>query len=79
MIETIRKRFDPPFGTRGKIKGGKAEKEEGKEAVTSAAGSLTAAAAADGQPIATSLNATGTDIDGGTGGTVGKRTRRRAH
>lgn len=77
MIETIRKRFDPPFGTRGKAKGEKSKKEgkeEGKVAVMSAADNLTAAE----EPGNASF-ATGTGMDGGTSGTAGKRTRRRAY
>ena len=76
MIETIRKRFDPPFGTRGRIKDEKLKKEEGKKAaVTTAADSL---AAADEEPMATSIT-TGVGMDAGTAGTTGKRTRRRAY
>lgn len=74
MIETIRKRFDPPFGTRGKAdKKGKEKTKDGddaKVAVTAAAGSLAAVTADDGG------STSGTD--GGLGG-VGKRTRRRAY
>ena len=74
MIETIRKRFDPPFGTRGKAdKKGKEKTKDGddaKVAVTAAAGSLAAVTADDGGFVSGN--------DGGLGG-VGKRTRRRAY
>ena len=68
MIETIRKRFDPPFGTRRTVV--ENEKEDVKMAVTSAAEGLAAVTPANGDFAASS----GTDSGG-----VGKRTRRRAY